>query len=125
MTFRAEKFLKRLFGRNRLDDACHRLDNLTQEEARMAEAETLMIAGRIHEGVNEVKESVAGVNIKLESAHTEAQAVNRKVSLINTGDVFFYSLTPECVLSLTRLGVTEAREEIQVVFKHVSDLNRS
>ena len=91
----------------------------------MAEAETLMIAGRIDEGVKEVKESVAGVNIKLESAHTEAQAIHRKVSLIDTGDVFCYSLTPGCVLSPTRLGVTEAREEIQVVFKHVSDLNRS
>ena len=45
----------------------------------MAEAETLMIAGRIDEnvegideGVKEVKESVAGVNVKLESARTEA-----------------------------------------------------
>ena len=57
----------------------------------MAEAETLMIAGRIDEGVNEVKESVVGVNIKLESARTEAQAVNRKVSLINTGDIPFFA----------------------------------
>ena len=129
---RAEKFLKRLFGINRLNDAFQRLDALTQEEARMAEAETLMIAGRIDEnvvgideGVKEVQASVAGVNVKLESAHTEVQAVHRKVSLINTGDVFFYSLTPGCVLSFTRLGVAEAREEIQVAIKHVSDLNRS
>ena len=73
----------------------------------MAEAETLMIAGRIDEnvegideGVKEVKESVAGVNVKLESARTEAQAVHRKVSLINTGDIFLSSLTPGYVLTL-------------------------
>jgi hypothetical protein len=42
---------------------------------------------------------------------------------------YFSSLAPESVLNLTRLGVTEAREEIkeevQVVSKHISDLNRS
>ena len=136
---RAEKFLKRLFGINRLDDAFRRLDTLTQEEARMAEAETLEIAARTGKNVIEMAANVAvmgegvkdghvimtGVNDKVESAHAETQAVHRKVSLIKTGDIFCSSLTLGCVLTLTRLGVTEAREEIQVVFKHVSDLNRS
>ena len=136
---RAEKFLKRLFGINRLDDAFQRLDTLTQEEARMAEAETLEIAARtdknviemaanvavIDEGVKDGHVIMAGVNDKVESAHAETQAVHRKVSLINTGDIFCSSLTLGCVFTLTRLGVTEAREEIQVVIKHVDDLNRS
>jgi len=65
------------------------------------------------------------MNDKLESTHIDVQGVHRKVSLINTGDLFFPSLALGYVLSLTRLGVTEAREEMQVVFKHVSDLNRS
>ena len=105
----------------------------------MAEAETLEIAARIDknvidmatnvagidEGVKDVYVILAGVNDKVESAHAETQAVRRQVSLINTGDIHFSLLTPGCVLSLTRLGVEEAREGIQVVFKHVSDLNRS
>ena len=136
---RAEKFLKRLFGINRLDDAFQRLDTLTHEEARMAEAETLEIAARTDKNVIEMAANVAvmgeevkdghvimaGVNDKVEIAHAETQAVHREVSLIKTGDIFCSSLTLGCVLTLTRLGVTEAREEIQVVFKHVSDLNRS
>ena len=124
---------------NRLNDAFQRLDTLTQEEARMAEI--LVIAGRtdenvidmavnaaaIDERVEDVRVIVAGVNDQLESAHAEAetQAVHRQVSPMDTGDILYSSLTPECVLSLTRLGAKEAREEIQVVFKHVSDLNRS
>ena len=105
----------------------------------MAEAETLMIAGRIDENVIDMVATVAGidqgmkgvhaivtgVNDQVESARAETQAVHRQVSLINTGDILCSSLTPGRVLTLTRLGVTEAREEIQVVFKHVSDLNSS
>ena len=138
LTFYAEKFAKRLFGINHLNGAFQQLDKLTQEEALMSEAETLVIAARIDknvidmvanvavidEGVKDVHVIVTGVNDKMESARVETQVVNRQVSLINTGDIFYSSLTPECVLSLTRLGVTEAREEIQLLYKHVSDLNR-
>jgi hypothetical protein len=38
-----EKFLKKLLGRNDVEDALKRLDKLTQEEARMATAEVLKI----------------------------------------------------------------------------------
>ena len=139
LTFHAEKFSKRLVGINRLNDAFQQLDKLTQEEVLMAETEILEIAARIDknvidiaanvevidEGVKEVHVIVAGVNDKVESARVETQAVHGQVGLINTGDIFCSSLTPVCVLSLIRLGVSEAREEIQLVFKHVSDLNRS
>ena len=77
------------------------------------------------EGVKDGHVIMAGVNDKVEIAHVETQAVHRKVSLIKAGDIFCSSLTLGCVLTLTRLGVTEAREEIQVVIKDVSDLNRS
>jgi hypothetical protein len=36
-----EKFLKKLLGRNDVEDALKRLDKLTQEEAKMATAEVL------------------------------------------------------------------------------------
>jgi hypothetical protein len=38
-----EKFLKKLLGRNDVEDALKRLDKLTQEEAKMATAEVLKI----------------------------------------------------------------------------------
>ena len=37
----SEKFLKKLLGRNDVEDALKRLDKLTQEEAKMATAEVL------------------------------------------------------------------------------------
>jgi Zn-dependent alcohol dehydrogenase len=40
LTFHAEKYVKKLFGIHRVEDAFQRLDKLTQEEARMAEVET-------------------------------------------------------------------------------------
>ena len=97
----------------------------------MAEAETLVIAARIEanvihvgDNVEVINEGVQGVRVTVMGTHTNVQGVQREVSLINTGDLFS-SLAAKGVLSLTRLGVTEAREEIQVVLKHVSDLNRS
>ena len=102
LMFHAEKFSKRLFGINSLNDAFQQLDKLMQEEVLMAEAETLEISAHIDknvtdmvanvsvidEGVNNVHVIVMGVNDKVESAHAETQAVHRQVSLINTGDIF-------------------------------------
>lgn len=41
--FYLEKFLKKLLGRHDVEDALKRLDNLTQEEAKMVTAEVLKI----------------------------------------------------------------------------------
>jgi adenylosuccinate synthase len=41
--FFLEKFLKKLLGRNDVEDGLKRLDKLTQEEAKMATAEVLKI----------------------------------------------------------------------------------
>ena len=42
-----EKFLKKLLGKNDIEDALKRLDTLTQEEARMATAENLKVTNRV------------------------------------------------------------------------------
>ena len=132
LTFHEEKFSKRLFRINRLNDAFQQLDKLTHEEALMAEAETLEIAARIDKNVIDMAASVVGIDegvkdvrVVMESAQAETKAVHRQVTEINTGDIFYSSLTPGCVLSLTQSGVTEVREDIQVVLKHVDDRNRS
>jgi hypothetical protein len=47
-----EKLLKKLLGRNDVEDALKRLDKLTQEEARMATAEVLKITRGIDGNMN-------------------------------------------------------------------------
>ena len=130
--FLAEKYLKTLLGIKRVQDAFQRLDKLTQEEAYMAAAENLTIAHRMDENVEGVNEGVQRVDMKvddiddrLQRVHANVQGVGNEVGLINTGELFFYALAPESVLSLTRLGVTEATVEIRLVSKQLSDLARS
>ena len=53
-----EKFMKKLAGRTDLEDAVKRLDNLTQEEARMALAEVLKITHSVRDEVRYVDEKV-------------------------------------------------------------------
>jgi len=43
--------LKKLLGKNGVEDALKRLDTLTMEEARMATAETLKVTNRVDEKV--------------------------------------------------------------------------
>ncbi|KAH8986972.1 hypothetical protein EDB86DRAFT_2214390 [Lactarius hatsudake] len=50
----AKKFLKKLAGRTDLEDAMKRLDNLTQEEARMALAEVLKVTRNVRDEVKVV-----------------------------------------------------------------------
>ena len=137
LTFHAVKFSKRLFRINPLKNEFQQLEKLAPEEDLMAGADTLVIAARIDENVIPMAANVArideglkdnhvvmaGVNDKVESAHAEIQAVHSQVTEINTGDLFCSSLTPGCVLSLTRSGVMEVREDMQVVLRHVDDRN--
>ncbi|KAI9450824.1 hypothetical protein BJY52DRAFT_1419405 [Lactarius psammicola] len=58
---RTKKYLKRLVGRNDVEDALQRLDKLTQEEARMAAAEALEISRGIHDKVEGVDHKVGSV----------------------------------------------------------------
>ncbi|KAF8488440.1 hypothetical protein F5888DRAFT_1292864 [Russula emetica] len=48
---RSKKFVKKLLGRNDIEDALKRLDTLTMEEARMAIAETLNVTRKMDEKV--------------------------------------------------------------------------
>ena len=48
----SEKYLKKLVGKNNMEDMLKRLDLLTQEEARMATAEVL----KITKGINDKAE---------------------------------------------------------------------
>ena len=54
----AEKFAKKLLGQTEIEDVLQRLNQLTQEEARIAVAETL---GLVHSLVGNVKLIMEGV----------------------------------------------------------------
>ena len=43
--------MKKILGKNNIEDALKRLDTLTMEEARMAIAETLKVTNRVDEKV--------------------------------------------------------------------------
>src|ERR1700744_706915 len=75
---RAEKFFKKLVGRKDVEDALQRLDELTQEEARMAAAETLAITRDIDDNVKGVDHKIVSVakgELELHELAPESQPV--------------------------------------------------
>ena len=72
---RVEKFLKKLAGKTDLEDAIKRLDNLIQEEARMAIAEVLRITHGTRKEVGAVDGKVADVDDKVQGVDEKVQIV--------------------------------------------------
>jgi hypothetical protein len=88
---RAEKFFKKLVGRKDVEDALQRLDQLTQEEARMAAAETLTIT-------RDIDDSVKGVDQKVQRVDMKVEGVDHKIGSVIKGKLERLRLEP--VLSL-------------------------
>ena len=84
-----EKYLKKLAGRKDIEDALQRLDQLTQEEARMAAAELLKIARVIDSKVEGVDERVQNVDTKVEGIDDKVRSVDGRVSSIIKGELNF------------------------------------
>jgi len=57
--------VKKLLGRNEIEDSLKRLDTLTQEEARMATAEILRVAHDVRDNVKVVLEGAQSVGFWL------------------------------------------------------------
>ena len=51
-----EKYVKKLLGKNEIEDSLKRLDTLTQEEARMATAEIMRVTQNVDDNVKVVLE---------------------------------------------------------------------
>ena len=60
-----EKYLKKLMGKNGLEDALKKLDVLTQEEARMATAELLRVTRGVDDKVTAILDGAQSVFIQL------------------------------------------------------------
>jgi hypothetical protein len=61
-----EKFVKMLVGRKDIEDALKRLDRLTQEEARMAAAQSLRLTHVVNNKVTGVGEKLKDVDDKID-----------------------------------------------------------
>ncbi|KAH9015864.1 hypothetical protein EDB85DRAFT_2280173, partial [Lactarius pseudohatsudake] len=80
---RAEAYLKKLIGRKDVEDALQRLDALTQEEARMAAAEVLVIARSIDDKVKHVGDKVKDVGDKVKEVDDKVKVVDEKVEAVD------------------------------------------
>ena len=103
-----------VFGMKDVEEALQRLDKLTQEEARMAAAESLTISHGIDEKVKAVDERLSGVDVRVQSVDmkvegiddkvlsvdSKVQGVDHKVGSVIQGDLCFIHWPPEPVLSL-------------------------
>ena len=109
-----EKYLKKLMGKNDIEDALKRLDRLTQEEARMAAAQLLKVTNTIDNrvggiadnmvvvgnrvvGVDErvagVDERVAGVDNRVKEVDDRVKAVDDKVAAVDDGARYIFYLS--------------------------------
>ena len=85
LNYRIEKFLRKLAGMADLEDALKKLDRLTQEEARMANAEVLRLAHSIRDGVEIVDGKVEEVGDKVGDVGDKVQCVDDKVQVVIEG----------------------------------------
>ena len=79
----SEKYIKRLVGRTEIEDALKRLDKLTQEEARMANAQVLKVAHVVDDRVKGVADEVAGVGARVAAVDTRVAGVDDRVANVD------------------------------------------
>ena len=80
LSYRIEKFLRKLAGMVDLEDALKKLDRLTQEEARMANAEVLRLAHSIRDGVEIVDGKVEEIGDKVQVVVDGARGLSGRMS---------------------------------------------
>ena len=80
--------MRKVLGKNDIEDALKRLDTLTMEEARMAVAENLKVTTRVDGKVDKVDDKVEKVDDKVDK-------VDNKVTVLIEGrqNVFLSLLT--------------------------------
>src|SRR5258707_3276172 len=79
----SEKFLKKLMGKNDIEDALKRLDRLTQEEARMASAQLLKITNVIDSEVREIADNVLVVDDRVAGVDDRVAGVDERVACVD------------------------------------------
>ena len=75
--------MKKLLGKNDIEDALKKLDTLTMEEARMAIAETLKVTNRVDDKVDKMDNKVDKVD---DTVHRVDDTVHRVDGTVNRMD---------------------------------------
>jgi len=103
--------LRKLVGNTEIEDSLQRLDRLTQEEARMASAESLKVTHNVDAKVLDVDGRVRDVEGKVEDVQDDVQDVGNKVENVDgrVQDV--------------QGDVHDVGNEVQVVNKNVQDVD--
>ena len=71
--------MKKVIGRTDIEDALARLDQLTQEEVRMAAAQSLKATHAVHHEVKGVDDRVQGVGSDVQQVDIHVQRVDDKI----------------------------------------------
>ena len=77
--------MKKLLGKNDIEDALKKLDTLTTEEARMATTETLKVTNRVNDAVNRVDDTVNMVDDKVDKVDDTVNRVDDNVTVLIDG----------------------------------------
>ncbi|KAF8263287.1 hypothetical protein EI94DRAFT_603363 [Lactarius quietus] len=78
----AKKFLRKLAGMADLESALKKLDQLTQQEARMALAEVLKLTHNICYEVEDIGDEVEDIGAKVDDIGDKVQCLDKKVQVI-------------------------------------------
>ena len=81
----SEKYVNKLIGRTKVEDALKRLDKLTQEEARMASAQNLKITHTVDENVREVVDTVVAIDNRVVTVDDRVKVVDNNLMQVIAG----------------------------------------
>jgi hypothetical protein len=79
------KYLRRLVGRADMEDSMNRLDQLTQEEVRMAAAQGLRATHRVDDKVQGVGDKVQDVDDKVQGVDDRVRDVHDRLHVVIGG----------------------------------------
>ena len=82
---RPEKYLKKLLGKTEVEDALKRLDQLTQEEVRMATAQLLTLTHGVDDKVKGVDGKVTRIDDEVKGMGGKVDDIGDTVRVVHEG----------------------------------------
>ena len=76
----SEKYLKKLIGKNDIENALKRLDRLTQEESHMADAQLLKVTNTIDNRIRGLADNVLVVDNRVVAVNNRMSGVDERVA---------------------------------------------
>jgi hypothetical protein len=89
-----ERSLKKLIGRSDIKDALQRLDDLMQEESRMAAAQGLKAIHGVDKGVGGIRNDVQGIGDRVSDVDDRVRGVGDKIDVVIDGARLVFTSSP-------------------------------